>query len=180
MDRTVYIAFVNNHFRNRAEPLIADLQQCLPFRFVPISLPLDLLPFYSGERNQYYSTLILARLLNFLPPDGNSIVGIVEVDIYVPIMTFLFGEAQLGGSGALVSTFRLRNEFYGLPENPALFYERVLKEVTHELGHVLGLTHCTDYTCVMHSSTYVEDIDLKRMGFCRLCQERLGIAYPEF
>jgi archaemetzincin len=134
---------------------------------------MDLNMFYSRERKQFHSTLILSHLLKHLPKDGHKIVGITEVDIYIPILTYLFGEAQLNGQGALVSTHRLDNRYYGLPYDEKLFYQRVVKEIVHELGHTFGLIHCRDYRCVMHSSTYVEDIDLKTARFCRECQEKL-------
>ena len=95
------------------------------------------------------------------------------VDIFTPILTFLFGEAQLGGNGAIVSTHRLHNEFYGLPGDDDLLYARTLKEVLHELGHTMGLIHCQYYECVMHFSTYVEDIDLKKSQFCPVCKNKL-------
>ena len=134
---------------------------------------LDLNIFYSKNRKQYHSTLILAKILSYLPPGNGKIVGITHVDIFTPILTFLFGEAQLGGKGAIVSTHRLQNEFYGLPGDEDLLYIRTLKEVLHELGHTMGLIHCQHYECVMHFSTYVEDIDLKKAQFCPVCQNKL-------
>ena len=76
----------------------------------------------------------------------------------------------MGGQGALVSTYRLYNEFYGIPKNGHLLYQRTLKEILHELGHTFGLVHCKNYQCVMNSSTYVEDIDLKMAQFCTKCR----------
>ena len=179
MSLTVYLAFINNHFPPHWRNLAVDLQKCLPFRFVHYPLSLDMGLFYSEERNQYHSTLILSALLKVMPADGDKIIGITSVDLYVPILTFLFGEAQLNGRAAVVSSYRLRNEFYGLPPDDNLLYIRTLKEVAHELGHTLGLVHCPNFECVMHSSTYVEDIDLKHVQYCRKCQEILGIHCRE-
>ena len=69
----------------------------------------------------------------------------------------------------MVSAHRLRQEFYGLPTDPELLHERLLKEALHELGHTYGLRHCPDYTCVMSSSNGVERIDLKSAEFCPTC-----------
>ena len=102
-------------------------------------------------------------------PDTSRLLGITLVDLYIPILTFVFGEAQLKGSCALVSAHRLRQEFYGLPGNTGLFHERLLKEATHELGHTLTLSHCEDYQCVMAPSHGVEWIDLKTSNFCTAC-----------
>ncbi len=133
-------------------------------------LDLDLRAFHAPERAQYHATLILAELLRHLPPSGGRIVGITDVDLYIPVLTFVFGQAQLGGPGAVVSVMRLHNEFYGLPADEELLIDRAVKEVVHEVGHGLGLVHCPDYRCVMSSSTYVEDVDLKSERFCPSCR----------
>ena len=171
----VYLTFINNHFPPNWDRLAVDLQRCVPYAFAHNRLEISLKPFYSADRQQYYSTQILAELLKNKPPDGAKILGITNVDIFVPILTFLFGEAQLNGPGALISTFRLRNEFYGLPADNALLYDRTLKEALHELGHTMGLVHCQNFECVMFSSTYVEDSDIKQAQFCPACQNILGI-----
>src|SRR5271166_3850271 len=94
-------------------------------------------------------------------------------DLYIPILTFVFGEAQLGGKGAVVSHHRLRQEFYGLPEDADLLANRLLIESVHELGHTLSLTHCHDYQCAMAPSHAVEWIDIKDSGFCEDCLSRV-------
>lgn len=175
MDGKIYIAFINGYFPPFWKNLAGDLHHCLPYPFERFVINIDLKIFYSLDRNQYHSTLLLAQLLKFLPEDGEKIVGITDVDIFIPILTFLFGEAQLGGKGALVSTYRLANDFYGLPADNKLLYQRAMKEVLHELGHTFGLIHCPDYECVMNSSTYVENIDLKKNHFCPVCQQKLNI-----
>jgi archaemetzincin len=133
-------------------------------------------PYYAPERGQYNATLVLARLLRYLPEPQAKIVGLTNVDLFIPVLTFVFGQAQLEGPGALVSTYRLRNEFYGLPPDAGLLRDRTIKEVVHELGHTFGLVHCRDYECVMHASTYVEEIDLKGPGFCSACRGGLHAA----
>ena len=97
-------------------------------------------------------------------------LGVCAVDLYIPILTFVFGEAQMGGPCAVVSAHRLRQEFYGLPPDPELFRQRVIKEAVHELGHTLNLTHCEDYRCAMAPSHAVEWIDLKESALCTPCR----------
>jgi archaemetzincin len=125
------------------------------------------------ERRQYHSSEILARMQQRLSPQCWRLLGVTGLDLYIPILTFVFGEAQLGGRCALVSTHRLRQEFYGLPRDPECLRERLLKEAVHELGHTLELTHCDDYDCAMSASHSVEWIDLKTSQLCQICRARI-------
>ena len=135
---------------------------------------------FDPNRVQYNSSLILRQLIMKLPPDAEKILGVLDVDLFIPILTFVFGEAQLKGIGAAVSSHRLHNQFYGLPENGEVTTERLLKEAVHELGHTFGLIHCSQPECVMNSSTYVENIDQKSAELCPLCQKsiQVGKSYP--
>ncbi|HCV43106.1 MAG TPA: peptidase M54 [Bacteroidetes bacterium] len=142
------------------------------------SIPLS--SFYDVQRGQYNSTAILHQLSPFLsmPRTGailrsNSdihIVGVTQRDLFMPILTYVFGEAALGGDAAVVSYHRFRNELYGLPPNKDLMIERLRKVTIHELGHTLGLVHCTLQYCVMHAASYVEELDLKGHEFCPFCR----------
>jgi archaemetzincin len=134
---------------------------------------------FDPTRVQYNSSLILRQLITKPPSDAEKILGVLEVDLFIPILTFVFGEAQLKGIGAVVSTHRLHNRFYGLPENREVTTDRLLKEAVHELGHTFGMIHCTQPRCVMNASTYVEDIDQKPADFCPLCQKTIKVStYP--
>jgi archaemetzincin len=152
----------------------------LPCRF----LPPEAEPHFAlnRTRQQYHSTEILVHMLKMNAPEGARLLGITLVDLYIPILTFVFGEAQLQGRCALVSGHRLRQEFYGLPSDQKLFHKRLLKEAVHELGHTLKLSHCEDYQCVMSASHGVEWIDLKTSSFCNSCrsyvrdQKVLGVS----
>jgi archaemetzincin len=124
---------------------------------------------WNTERNQHNSNWILSQLLQKLPTDSDKIIGITDYDLYMPILSYVFGEAELGGRAAIVSTYRLQNELYGLPASQASLESRALKEAVHELGHTFGLVHCRNQKCVMRSSTYVEEIDLKTENFCSDC-----------
>jgi len=128
---------------------------------------------YDPSRGQYNSTRILELLLDDPQPGGGPVLGVTGVDLFVPVLTFVYGEAQLGGRAAVVSLHRLRPEAYGLPADPGLLSARLLKEAVHELGHVLGLVHCPDAQCVMRASTYVEQIDYKLAEFCDGCREQV-------
>ncbi len=120
-------------------------------------------------RGQYDSRKLLAHLLDEAAEDAERILGVTTVDLFIPVLSYVFGEAQLDGRAALVSMYRLDATVYGLPDDRRLLAERLRKEAVHELGHTYNLLHCDDPLCVMRSSTYVEEIDLKSDQFCRQC-----------
>ena len=147
----------------------------IPFRFPAkfLSTALDPEFAFHGERQQYHSSEILARMQSYVTSDSWRILGVTAVDLYIPILTFVFGEAQIGGPCAVVSLHRLRQEFYGLPRDKNILNQRLLKEAVHEVGHTVNLTHCDDYNCAMAPSHAVEWIDLKEGWFCVPCRERI-------
>jgi archaemetzincin len=135
---------------------------------------IDLENYYDPGRRQYNSSQILLQLIHSAPADAFKILGITEVDLFIPILTYVFGEAQLDGVGAVVSMHRLHNRLYGLPDNDRLLRDRLNKEAIHELGHTFGLRHCTTPGCVLSPSTYVEDIDQKSDQICHECRSHLS------
>ena len=125
---------------------------------------------FHPERQQYHSTQMLDALSSRADDDGAVLLGVTSADLYIPILTFVFGEARVNGCCAVVSTHRLRQSFYGLPADEDLEFDRLLKEAVHELGHAFGLHHCESYACVMASSHGVERIDLKAWNLCENCR----------
>jgi archaemetzincin len=126
---------------------------------------------FDEKRGQYSSKRVLKRLGACCPRETFKIIGVTRVDLYVPILTFVFGAAQMSGRCAVISTRRLDPLFYQAPEDHNLFLERVKKTAVHELGHSMGLIHCRDRRCVMFSSTRIEDTDFKKSEFCHTCRE---------
>ncbi len=124
---------------------------------------------FDPDRGQYNSTALLRMLLEDLPAETDYVLGVCGVDLFIPVLTYVFGEAQLSGPAAVISIHRLDPAVYGLPADDELLCERLEKEAIHELGHCFGLIHCQQPACVMRASTYVEDIDLKPAGFCHEC-----------
>ena len=126
-----------------------------------------------ARRNQYHATSILRRLRDVEPDEQVRAIGITRLDLFVPILTFVFGEAELGGRCAVVSLHRLDERYYGLPARDELLRERLVKEAVHELGHTFGLRHCDNWRCVMASSHAVDRLDIKERDFCSLCRNDL-------
>jgi archaemetzincin len=125
---------------------------------------------FEARRNQYYSTLILKEMLGNVPRDALKLLGVTDKDLCIPILTYVFGEAQVGGTAAVVSLARLRQEHYGLAPDRPLLLERLRKESLHELGHTFGLFHCPSRECVMYLSNTVVDVDTRGRDFCTGCQ----------
>jgi archaemetzincin len=156
--------------------LLQGLARALGGRFrTPVQIvspPLDPAFALHAERQQYHSSEMLAAMQRYVDGSTWRLLGVTQKDLYIPILTFVFGEAQLGGSLAVVSYHRLQQEFYGLPADTELLGKRLLVESVHELGHTLRLTHCHDYQCAMAPSHSVEWIDIKGSGFCKDCLAR--------
>jgi archaemetzincin len=160
--------------------LLESLRETIP-RILPVScaiLPFDLDPAfaYHPERQQFHSSELLQRMQQLVRPKDWRFIGIADVDLYIPILKYVFGEAQMGGPCAVVSTFRLRQQFYGLERDDLAVKGRLLKECIHELGHTMELRHCEEYDCVMASSHAVEWIDLRRSEFCPNCNAQIAAA----
>jgi archaemetzincin len=124
---------------------------------------------YDPRRKQWSTSKILAWMATAGPP--GKVLAVTDQDLFIPILTFVFGEAQLGGRAAVVSTARLGEP--GLPD-PRVALERLAKEAVHELGHCYGLVHCDSPGCVMGRSSTARDVDRKRGEFCPRCRDRVA------
>jgi archaemetzincin len=128
---------------------------------------------YDADRRQYGSIAVLEMLVRLCPDDAGKLLAVTDRDLFVPVLTFVFGQAQLGGRAAVVSLARLRQEFYGLPPNREVLVERAAKEALHETGHMFGLVHCAERSCAMSLATNIRQIDIKQAAFCAPCRARL-------
>jgi archaemetzincin len=126
-----------------------------------------------ARRGQHSSTRMLEWLLARAPAAPEKLLGVTDMDLFIPILTFVFGEAQLGGAAAVVSTARLLD---GASRDPRVLVERLAKEAVHEVGHAMGLVHCTVPECAMSRSASVREVDLKSGALCRDCLTRLREA----
>jgi archaemetzincin len=145
-------------------------------RIINESLPLPPNAF-DKKRGQYRSNQILANVQANAQTSGFCrVLGVLDADVFVPDLNFVFGEATFPGNSALISLWRLKPEFHGEPANVKLLAERSLKEAVHEVGHTLGLKHCHRSSCVMHFSNSIFDTDKKQSLFCDECFMQAAIA----
>jgi archaemetzincin len=128
---------------------------------------------WNAERRQYHSTPVLEQLAAKAPPWAIKVAAIVKVDLYIPILTYVYGEAQLKGRACIISVFRLNKSLPSLSADSA-FQARLGKEIIHELGHTFNLRHCSDPTCIMHYCRTEADVDRKSEHLCRYCKVLLS------
>jgi archaemetzincin len=163
-----------------AENLLEGVRLCVS-REYGVAVRVGLAPARPEEafdvrRGQYSSSRILAWL-NDRHEGVPRVLGLTDADLFIPILTFVFGEAQLGGRAAVVSTARL-GDAPQIPGEPARIALRLQKEAVHELGHTFGLLHCRDARCAMARSPSLRQVDAKSPALCRACRAQI-LDLPE-
>ncbi|HEY6552669.1 MAG TPA: peptidase M54 [Vicinamibacteria bacterium] len=129
---------------------------------------------FDGDREQWSAVVMLRALLERPATEGGRLLGVTERDLFVPVLSFVYGQAQLRGRVAVISLARLRPEFHGLRPDPALVAQRAVKEAVHEVGHTFGLVHCLDRRCPMALSLGLDDLDYKTAAPCASCAALLA------
>ena len=128
----------------------------------------DLTFAFNAERLQYHSTPILEKLAALIPASAIKVIAVTQVDLFIPILTHVYGEAQLGGKTCIISTCRLA-EKNSLADPHRILICRAIKEAIHELGHTFNLRHCRERSCIMHYCRCIKDVDGKSEHICRYC-----------
>jgi archaemetzincin len=166
----VPVKFSNTSFLRRIQN---ELNRKFRSSLNVLNLEYDIEKTFSKERGQYYSSQIIADISQFTGKETGKVLLITDADLYVPVLTFVFGEAQLNGKHSIISVCRLHEEFYSEVSDDELLIKRTMKEVLHELGHNFGLLHCIDWDCVMHSSQGIEEVDIKGKFYCKECAKHI-------
>ena len=130
---------------------------------------------YNQQRGQYYSTVILNKLDLLRANPREKILGVIDEDLYVPSLNFVFGEADPLSKVAVISLFRLKQENYDATDEEGLYFSRLSKEAVHELGHLIGFKHCPNPRCVMYFSNSLLETDRKSEKFCDNCLRKARV-----
>jgi archaemetzincin len=123
---------------------------------------------FNKDRNQYHSNAIMRRLLTVREPGALMVLGVVDVDLFVPDSQFVYGEADRESKSGVFSTFRLKTE------NQDLLKRRAIVEAVHQAGHLVGLSYCEDVRCTMFFATSITDCDRRNLGLCNNCRNELN------
>jgi len=153
--------------------LTAHLEERFFYRFeitANLSAPTSA---FNAVKKQYFAPAIFNRIKTAFSPDFKYAIGVTHVDLYGISLNYIFGDANCDEKIALVSTHRLRPEFYGHTPESFLFFDRLLKESMHQMAHAIGSKHCYNQSCVMHYSHNIYDIDKKTSLFCSDCEKKL-------
>jgi archaemetzincin len=151
------------------DPIREEIKRIYGYPTEVLSLLDDIEFAFHPNRIQYHSTPILQQLADKAPADAIKVLALVDVDLFIPILTHVYGEAQLGGKACIVSTIRL-NEGHSYLSTQEPFLSRIVKEAIHELGHTFQLRHCREHTCLMHYCRNESDVDRKSDQLCRYCK----------
>lgn len=169
----IVLAPINFSNPELIDKIVTELGKFLPYKIRLNTLQLDISFAYSNERKQFYSTKIIQHLIPYSENVDGKFTALVEVDLFIPVFTYVLGEAQVNGKVSIVSLARLHEEIYSGISDEKLLIERTVKEILHELGHNFGLIHCKDWDCVMHSSMGIEEVDIKGIDYCANCKSMI-------
>lgn len=166
---TIVISPIGDQDPHLLEQVSSEVNRVFGFPTEVLPLLEDVLFALDPNRDQYHSTSILDVLASRAPSRAIKVLAVTEVDLFIPILTHVYGEAQLGGKACIVSSHRLSEGLYAVSaaEN---FACRMVKEAIHELGHTFQLRHCKEFTCVMHYCRTLRDVDRKSDQLCRYCK----------
>lgn len=157
----------------REELLKAASIYAIKGRIITLSFPLKKRSY--NPRRRQFSALMLLNQVCKLKFDKNFplCMGITAADVYFPGMNFIFGIADNARGCAVLSVARLTYAQY--EAGSELLKERVLKEVAHELGHLIGLNHCDNPDCLMAFSINIAEVDRKKTKLCDRCRSFLEL-----
>ena len=168
-EHSVIISPVGDFDTELLDRVSSQVNRILGYRTETVPLLKDVDFALDPGRNQYHSTPILEKLAGITHLKATKVLAITGVDLFIPILTYVYGEAQLGGRVCIVSTHRLEEGLTPVSARKT-FINRVSKEAVHEMGHTFNLRHCHVQTCIMHYSRSIKEVDQKSDQLCRYCK----------
>ena len=166
---SIVISPIGNFGPELTEPVKKEIYRIFGFPALIIPVLEDVDFAFDSGRNQYHSTSILQQLEKSAPSFAMKVIAVTKVDLFIPILTHVYGEAQLGGKACVVSTYRLKDQISAAHPG-VIFTQRIIKEAIHELGHTFNLRHCKEHVCIMHYCRTEIDVDRKSDQLCRYCK----------
>lgn len=124
---------------------------------------------FNKDRGQYHCNAIMRRLVGLLEPGHSMVMGVTDVDLFVPDSPFVLGEADRESKSAVLSLARLRQGADGEQAR-----RRLQVEAVHQAGHLMGLSYCEDARCVMFFAQAPQDCDRKQASLCNNCRNELN------
>lgn len=121
---------------------------------------------FNKDRSQYHSTAIMRRLLTVRDSGTPLIMGVTDVDLFVPDSPFVYGEADRESHVAVMSLHRLKGD-------GEAWKRRTFIEAVHQAGHLIGLSYCEDVRCAMFLATSITDAERRQMHLCNNCRNEL-------
>jgi archaemetzincin len=164
----ILIAPIGAFESDRIQPIGQAIERLFGFPTDSHPLLQDIDFAFDYNREQYHSTHVLDKLAAAAPDHALKVLAITTNDLFIPILTHVYGEAQLGGRACIISACRL-DEGLPLGQLNELSQKRLIKEALHELGHTFNLRHCPDRGCCMHYCRSLRDVDRKSEHLCRHC-----------
>ncbi|HEY2476325.1 MAG TPA: archaemetzincin family Zn-dependent metalloprotease [Candidatus Cybelea sp.] len=171
--RIVPINTVDAAFMSRLAPCLEERFLCGVAVERSLVVPRSTL---NATRGQLFVSTLMMKVQRAHPQAAAATLAVTDFDLYKTSHRFVFGDADEAQGIAIVSTHRLRSEFYGEQPDSNVLFQRILKESIHELGHAFGLKHCYNARCAMYYSNSIFETDNKMPHFCDVCDRRLSRA----
>jgi archaemetzincin len=152
--------------REVEEPIASQLGLATVVSKTPLPTPIYA---FNKDRGQYHCNAIMRRLTTLLEPGHSMVLGLTDVDLFVPDSPFVLGEADRESKAAVLSLARLRQGADG-----ELLRRRLQVEAVHQAGHLLGLSYCEDSRCVMFFAQSPQECDRKQQSLCNNCRNELN------
>lgn len=173
--KPITLVSYGNFDKNFLEKVAFDVKREFNYPVIFSEGNIEINDFYDPARRQYDGNKLLVEMESMHTPSSLKTIGLFRVDLFIPILTYIYGQAVLNGKTGISSLYRLKNELYGMKQDENLLQQRFSKVVIHELGHTFGLIHCHIPSCVMRPSSYVEILDQKSSSFCHSCRKKLTL-----